>query len=77
MERLTSRLADGTMTINRAGSVRDSRSNYMRPADIEAVRRLAAYEDTGLAPEQCAALKEVTEMARFITAEEYGRFLAL
>ncbi|MBQ9269701.1 MAG: hypothetical protein IJ206_09325 [Oscillospiraceae bacterium] len=30
----------------------DGSKNYMRNADIEAVRRLAAYENTGLEPEE-------------------------
>lgn len=66
MERLTSRLPDGTVTIKRDGVVRDASSNYMFPSDIAAVRRLAAYEDTGLTPERCAELAEADKEGRLV-----------
>ena len=57
MERLTRKEKDGTILIERHTEVQDCLSNYMLPSDIAAVHRLAAYEDTGLEPEQAAALK--------------------
>ena len=66
-------------------------SNYMRDSyDIEAVRRLAAYEDTGLTPEECAAFakfqadydsaKEDINISRIIeilVADAEGRLIVL
>lgn len=61
MERLTHRNDDGTILIKRRGVAHDGFSNYMLPSDIAAVRRLAAYEDTGLEPEE---IKEILERYR-------------
>ena len=53
MERLTEWVGDTTMLIRpQHGDSRLIRSNYMTKADIDAVRRLAEYEDTGWMPNE-------------------------
>ena len=61
MERLTRKEKDGTILIERHTEVQDCLSNYMLPSDIAAVHRLAAYEDTGLEPEEVKAMAENVE----------------
>ena len=53
MERLTEWVGDTPMLIRpQHGDSRLIRSNYMTKADIDAVRRLAEYEDTGWMPNE-------------------------
>lgn len=67
MERVTQYLDDGTPTIRRRYYCD---SNFMTtPADIEAVRRLAAYEDTSLTPEEIIDLAAKRKVSDILSAD--------
>lgn len=78
MDRLTE-YRGGTPFIQRLSGY----SNYMRDSyDIEAVRRLAAYEDTGLTPEEVLRLKGECfgwkcDAEKYKDAESDGRLIVL